>query len=104
MIESENSNLFLKGFFVSATNPKGLLFAAAFFPQFINEQSSIPAQVIGLFIGFLFVSFFIEIIYAYAGDKSGKLFKSPRFKKITERISGAFLIMFGVGLSFVKQD
>lgn len=104
VINTENSNLFLKGFFVSATNPKGLLFAAAFFPQFINEQLSIATQVTVLFIGFFLVSFFIEIIYAYGAHTGGRLFKTQRFKRITERVSGAFLIMFGLGLSFVEQD
>lgn len=102
--EDENNNLFLKGFLVSVTNPKGLLFAGAFFPQFLNNQLAIGPQVVILCGGFLVISFVIEISYAYASDTTGRLFATENFKKITDQISGAFLIMFGIGLSFVKKN
>lgn len=99
----DSRGFFLKGFMVSATNPKGLLFASAFFPQFINEQLPIAPQIIILITGFLIVSIVIEILYAYAGDTTGRIFKNERFQRMTERISGVFLIMFGIGLSFIKE-
>jgi len=98
-----SNNLFFKGFLVSATNPKGLLFAAAFFPQFLNKQLAIGPQIITLCGGFLIISFIIESMYAYASNTTGRIFKTENFKKLTERISGIFLIIFGIGLSFVKK-
>jgi threonine/homoserine/homoserine lactone efflux protein len=101
--EGENNNLFFKGFLVSVTNPKGLLFAAAFFPQFLNKQLAIGPQIMILCGGFLTISFIIESTYAYASDTTGRIFETENFRKLTERISGIFLIIFGVGLSFVKK-
>ncbi len=100
----ENGNLFLKGFLVSATNPKGLLFATAFFPQFVSETAPIVPQLIILFAGFFIVSCMIEMIYAFAGDSTGKMVENQRFKIITERLSGMVLIVFGLGLSLVGQE
>ena len=102
--EDKDNNFLLKGFMISVTNPKGLLFAGAFFPQFINDQLAIWPQILILCGGFLLISFIIEIIYAYISDTTGKMFKSNNFKIITERVSGVFLIMFGLGLSLVKKS
>ena len=101
--EIKNNNFFLKGFLVSATNPKGLLFAGAFFPQFVNKQMALGPQVAVLCGGFLIISAIIEVVYAYAGDTTGRIFAADRFKRKIDQISGAFLIMFGIGLSFVKR-
>ena len=51
----------------------------------------------------MIVSVIIETAYAFAGDRLGKIFRTESFKKMTARISGAFLIIFGVGLSFAKE-
>ena len=102
-LEPKSKNYFLKGFLISVTNPKGLIFAGAFFPQFIDKQTAIAPQILILCGGFLIISSIIEIIYAFIGDKLGKVFKKDNFKKVTERISGSFLILFGVGFSFVKE-
>ncbi len=103
MGETNNSSFFIKGFLVAATNPKGLFFASAFFPQFLNQNAPIVPQITILCLGLLIVSVTIEIIYAYTGDKLGKIFKTESFKKITARISGVVLIIFGVGLSLAKE-
>lgn len=102
--DMKSKNFFSKGFLISATNPKGLLFAGAFFPQFLDSQLPIGPQVVILCGGFLIISFIIEMIYAYAGDTTGRIFETEGFKRMTQRISGAFLIMFGIGLSFVKKN
>ncbi|MCP3924674.1 MAG: LysE family translocator [Desulfobacterales bacterium] len=102
--EIENNSLFVKGFLVSVTNPKGLLFAGAFFPQFINSSEPIGSQVLILCGSFLIISSVIEILYAYAGDKARRLFKTDSIKKYFEQISGGILILFGIGLSLVKRN
>jgi homoserine/homoserine lactone efflux protein len=101
--QAGNGKLFIKGFLVSATNPKGLLFAGAFFPQFLNAQAPLIPQMAILCVAFMVVSFLIEIVYAYAGNLAGKLFQSERFRKISARISGAILITFGIGLCFAEE-
>lgn len=101
--QAANGKLFMKGFLVSATNPKGFLFAGAFFPQFLNTQAPLMPQMVILCLAFVLVSASIEIAYAYAGNMAANLFKSERFKKLSQRISGAVLVSFGIGLSFVEE-
>lgn len=101
--QSARGKLFLKGFLVAATNPKGLLFAGAFFPQFLNADTPLLPQMVILCAGFMAVSFFIEIVYAYTGNLAANLFKSEKFKRISQRISGAVLIFFGIGLCFAEE-
>lgn len=104
MRANNSGNCFMKGFIVSATNPKGMLFAGAFFPQFLDPQTAIGPQIVILVVCFLVVSFLIEVLYAYAGDTTGRLFATDGFKNITQRISGVLLIVLGLGLAFVKTD
>ncbi len=102
--EIENNSLFVKGFLVSVTNPKGLLFAGAFFPQFINSSEPISYQVLILCGSFLIISSVIEILYAYAGNKARRLFKTDSIKRYFDQVSGGVLILFGIGLSLVKRN
>ena len=109
--ESEESNVvvfdkkyFLKGFLISATNPKGLIFAGAFFPQFLNTNSSLLPQIIILCGSFLLVSLVIEIIYAYLSDLFNNILKTKSILKLLDRISGLFFIAFGIGLSLYKRS
>jgi homoserine/homoserine lactone efflux protein len=101
--QTANGRLFLKGFLVAATNPKGLLFAGAFFPQFLNADAPLMPQMVILCLGFMVVSFLIEIVYAYTGNLAANLFKSDYFRRISQRVSGAILISFGIGLCFAEE-
>lgn len=98
------NNFFVKGFLESATNPKGLLFAGAFFPQFVDTQQAVGPQVFLLGSLFLLISFCIEFGFAQAGTATGRLFETRAFKRIADRISGTLLIIFGAGLAFVKRE
>ena len=101
--QTANGRLFMKGFLVAATNPKGLLFAGAFFPQFIDPGAPLLPQMAILCLAFVLVSGLIEIVYAYAGNMAARLFSSERFRRMSQRISGAVLISFGIGLCFAEE-
>ena len=103
-IEVQANGFFMKGFLVSVTNPKGLLFAGAFFPQFLNKQTAIGPQILILCSSFLILATLIEIIYALAGGTTGKVLSSDNTKRITGSVSGAFLILFAIGLAFMKNS
>ncbi|WP_201533299.1 LysE family translocator [Psychrobacter ciconiae] len=61
--------LFKTGFWVALSNPKAILFFAAFFPKFINFNAPLLPQYIVLTIG-LFVSETIwQLIYTSGGKK-----------------------------------
>jgi len=99
-----NKNFFMKGLLISVTNPKGLVFAGAFFPQFLNRELSLAPQFFTLCLIFLLLAAIIGGIHAYGAFAVSRLFKTSTFKKLANRISGTFLICFGIGLSFVKRS
>ncbi len=101
--QAGNGRLFLKGFLVAATNPKGLLFAGAFFPQFLDARAPLIPQMIILILTLMLVAGLIMTAYAYAGNLAAKMLKSERFKKLSQRVSGAVLIFFGIGLCFAEE-
>ncbi len=98
-----NNNIFLKGFLISFSNPKGFFFAGAFFPQFLNPDFPLTSQVLILCSGCLIVASFIGLIYAIFAHHASTLFKSDRFYKYSNFISGSILICFGVGLFFSNR-
>ncbi len=100
----EKRTFFTKGFLISVTNPKGLVFAGAFFPQFLNKDSDMISQVIILCGGFLIISLIIGISYALCCDTVSKLIKDKSFKNHMNRISGVLLIFFGIGLAFAREE
>ena len=100
----DKRNFFTKGFLISATNPKGLVFAGAFFPQFLNKDSDMISQIVILCGGFLIISLIIGILYALCCDTVSKLIKSKSFKIHINRISGVLLIFFGIGLAFAREE
>ncbi|MCP4688997.1 MAG: LysE family translocator [Desulfobacterales bacterium] len=100
---TSEKGLFLKGFLVSATNPKGIIFAGAFFPQFIDEKAALLPQMLILCFGFALIATLIEIIYAVLGDAARTLFQTDTFRRLSNRLSGGILILFGIGLAFSKD-
>jgi len=97
------NNFFIKGFLISATNPKGLFFAGAFFPQFLTQDTPLAPQVLILCGGCLLVASLIGAMYAFFAKAARDLFQSEKFQKRTALITGVTLILFGVGLFFTNQ-
>lgn len=97
------NNFFIKGFLISVTNPKGLFFAGAFFPQFLDKDAAMIPQVVILCSGCIFVASFIGFLYAFFAGTANALFKSEKFQKRASFVSGIVLILFGAGLFFTNQ-
>ena len=62
------------------------------------------SQIVILCGGFLIISLVIEILYALCCDMVSKLIKNRSFKIYINRISGFFLIIFGIGLAFAREE
>ena len=99
-IAKSHNRFFLHGMFICMTNPKGLLFAGAFFPQFLNPADALFPQVFLLITGCLIVATAIGTIYAFSAGKAGSLFKSEKFNRWVGLTSGILLILFGVSFLF----
>lgn len=64
-----NTTLFRTGVWVSLSNPKAILFFAAFFPKFINFSAPLWPQYILLTIGLFMSETIWQIVYTLGGKK-----------------------------------
>jgi len=93
--------IFARGFLVSLTNPKTLLFYGAFFPQFITANERPDGQVRLLAATFLLIAIVIDGAWAtLAGRLRGVLATRGRLRN---RLSGSLLIGAGVGLALARK-
>ena len=90
----------LRGFVVSLTNPKTLLFYGAFFPQFLSRERSLGELL-------LLASTFVVIAVTVDGGwalLAGRLrFLLARHGKLRNRLSGGLLIGAGLGLAAARH-
>lgn len=97
-----SSHLFGKAFIVAVTNPKGLIYFGALFPQFIDIHRSMPPQFALLTVIFLAMDFIWMSIYALGGRGIMHWLKSPEHQRWFNWISGGALILAGGALAFTK--
>ncbi|MCP3876711.1 MAG: LysE family translocator [Desulfobacteraceae bacterium] len=98
------NNFFIKGFLISASNPKGLFFAGAFFPQFLNKDAAMTPQILILCGGCLLVATIIGVLYAFFAKTADTVLNSKKFQKGTGLLSGAVLIFFATALFFTNKN
>lgn len=99
----DGRSLFLQGLVVTIPNPKSLLFLVAFFPQFIDPDTSLVQQVSILAPTFLAITFVFTGLWAVAADRAGRYFQSDRGARIGNRISGGLMIGAGLGLALARR-
>ena len=68
-IAPSNMTLFRTGVWVSLSNPKAILFFAAFFPKFINFSAPLWPQYVLLTIGLFLSETIWQIVYTLGGKK-----------------------------------
>ncbi|MGY9107641.1 MAG: LysE family translocator [Alphaproteobacteria bacterium] len=93
--------MFLRGIFVSLTNPKTLLFYGAFFPQFIAPEGDALKQVLLLAATFIVIAIIIDSIWALTAARlrTSKLIAN----RFHNRLAGGVLIGAGVGLALARK-
>lgn len=85
-------SFFRQGLAVAASNPKAILFAAAFFPQFIQADRPAGLQFAVLLITFTVIEVSWYLIYALSGHKlSGFLQRAPVMKNFNRVTGGVFV-------------
>lgn len=92
------AKLFRGGFIIGISNPKLLLFAAAFLPQFVNPQAPKPPQFAILVATFAAVEMLWYVIYGAAGGSLSRQLRKPSLKKAFNRMTGTIFIGFGAML------
>ena len=90
-----NGKIFKQALFVTALNPKGIIFFIAFFPLFIDANIAVLPQMIIMALSFLLVSVLSASFYSlFAGYLRSKV-KSVKSQKVFNKISGSMLMGAG---------
>jgi threonine/homoserine/homoserine lactone efflux protein len=93
--------IFLRGFLVSLTNPKTLLFYGAFFPQFVSSEGNLAAQLALLSVTFLALAVVGDSGWAVAGAHFRRVLAVRG--KLRNRITGGFYIAAALGLAAARK-
>ncbi|MCC6195432.1 MAG: LysE family transporter [Burkholderiales bacterium] len=87
------ASLFRQGFLSAATNPKGILFFAAFLPQFIDPARSILAQFAIMASTFVAIEFVTEFVLATLAQRITRWLE--RAGRAFNRVCGGIFVAIG---------
>jgi threonine/homoserine/homoserine lactone efflux protein len=96
-------SLFLKGWLVAASNPKAILFAAAFFPQFIHADAPALPQFSILLTTFAVVEVAWYGVYAAGGDRASRYLRRPPVMRGFNRLTGGVFVGFALLMADVRD-
>ncbi|MFV1983828.1 MAG: LysE family translocator [Thiohalomonadales bacterium] len=83
---------FTRGFLVSLTNPKTILFFSAFLPQFVSSSGSYLQQISVLSFTFLLIAVVLDSTYALLSVKLKFLIDERNLFKLQNGVSGLLFI------------
>ena len=93
----QGRSLFVQGFSTAVTNPKVVLFFAAFLPPFIDPHRDLVMQFVVMAASFAAIEFGVELLIAWlAGSVRGWLQRSG---KRFNQFCGGLFVLFGLGLT-----
>ncbi|WP_074409045.1 MULTISPECIES: LysE family translocator [Aquimarina] len=95
--------LYSEGFFMSASNPKAIVFFAALFPLFIDESLAFAPQVLVLGITYLVIDGISLFMYVRFASRLKKYLENKEKIHLQNKIIGTLLIFSGVLLSMVRR-
>ena len=95
---------FRQGVLVSATNPKTLLFYAAFFPQFVAPASPPGPQLALLCATFLVIATVLDGAYALLAGRLRPWLRDRRRARLRNRLTGSCLIAAALGLALARRQ
>lgn len=94
--------LMWRGFVVSLSNPKTMLFHAAFLPQFIDAAGDPAAQLALLAVTFVVIAAVLDSVWALLAGHVRGVFNVSGM--LLNRLSGSLFIGAGIGLALVRRS
>ena len=86
--------LFRDGIFVSLSNPKAILFFAAFFPKFLVPARPLAPQYLVLALSFFCIETVWQLIYTYGGQRLAVwLMREGRLRLLNRACAVVFLLI-----------
>ena len=96
--------VFAGGFAVCASNPKLILFAAAFLPQFVDPAEPSTPQFAILVATFAAIELFWLSVYALCGKSLARHLARPNLRRAFNRLTGGIFIGFSALLLNLKTS
>lgn len=91
--------MYLQSVFVTAGNPKAIIFFTAVFPQFINPDADYASQFLIMLSGCSVIAFSCFMIYAVGGQKIAAVFSGEKLRALMQKIVGSAFISAGITLA-----
>jgi threonine/homoserine/homoserine lactone efflux protein len=99
----KSAALFRQGVLVAASNPKAILFAAAFLPQFIHPQAPKLPQFLILLSTFAVIESSWYVIYAGSGQRLAGYLRRAGVRQSFNRLTGGVFIGFAAVMAAVRD-
>jgi len=99
----KSGTLFRHGVLVAASNPKAILFAAAFLPQFIHPELPKLPQFSILLATFAVIEISWYVIYAGSGPRLAAYLRRASVLKVFNRLTGGVFIGFAAVMAAVRN-
>lgn len=96
-------SLFLQGAVVAITNPKTIVFYAAFFPQFMDPSLPAGAQLLALSTTFLVVAGLLDLTYAFLAGRLRPWLTGEKRGRIRNRVTAVLLMGTGAALALTRR-
>lgn len=97
-------SLYLHGFLIGITNPKGLLFFSAFLPQFLNPKAPQIPQFLVMGLTFACFEMFWLMFYSHFAARVAPWLRAPGRAKIFNRATGGIFVGAGTLLATVERS
>ena len=94
---------FTRGFIVSLTNPKTILFFSAFLPQFVSAASDYHIQIMILSATFLLLAVLLDSLYALLAGRLSGLIKGAHVHRVQNCLSGIIYVAAGIWLAVMRR-
>lgn len=97
------NSLFLEGLVVALSNPKAILFFAAFLPQFLDPQGSLLLQFAIMALTLALIEFIFEVALAASSERLLPWLSRDRHSRWFQRTTGGVFVGAGVALLAIHQ-
>jgi threonine/homoserine/homoserine lactone efflux protein len=95
--------LFRQGLLVAASNPKAILFAAAFLPQFIDPRLPKLPQFAILLATFAVIEISWYVVYAACGQKLAVYLHRAEIMRAFNRLTGGVFVGFAAIIAVARE-
>ena len=101
--DTGRGGIFMQGFWVDLTNPKGLIFLLAVLPQFIDPTKPTTLQYVILTATLVTIDLVVMGCYTAFASKVLRLLKKPSQFRLVNRVLGSLFVAAGGALAAFKR-